>query len=98
MVSGGDIISGAVVRRSVLFSNVRAHEGSSIEDSVVLPDVDIGAGVVLRRTVVDRYCKLPEGLSAGVDPAADRQRFHVTEKGVTLIVPEMLDQHVHQVR
>jgi glucose-1-phosphate adenylyltransferase len=98
MVSGGDIISGAAVRRSVLFSNVHAHERSSIEDSVVLPDVDIGQDVVLRRTVVDRYCKLPQGLTAGVDAAADRKRFHVTEKGVTLIVPEMLGQYVHHLR
>jgi glucose-1-phosphate adenylyltransferase len=98
MVSGGDIVSGATVRRSVLFSNVHAHEGALIEDSVVLPDVDVGRGVVLKRAVVDRYCRLPEGLVAGVDPAADRSRFHVTEKGITLIVPEMLDQHVHHLR
>ena len=98
MVSGGDVISGAAVRGSVLFSNVHAREHSSIEDSVVLPDVDIGPDVVLRRTVVDRYCKLPQGLSAGVDPVEDRRRFHVTEKGITLIVPEMLGQYVHHVR
>src|SRR5262245_18267718 len=95
MVSGGDIISGATVKRSVLFSNVFAREHSSIEDSVVLPDVEVGPRVTLRRTVVDRYCRLPEGLTAGVDPAEDRRRFHVTENGITLIVPEMLGQQIH---
>jgi glucose-1-phosphate adenylyltransferase len=98
LVSGGDVISGAAVKRSVLFSNVHAHEHASIEDSVVLPDVDIGAGVVLRRAVVDRYCRLPEGLVVGVDHAEDRKRYHVTERGVTLIVPEMLGQQIHHMR
>jgi glucose-1-phosphate adenylyltransferase len=95
MVSGGDIISGATVKRSVLFSNVCVHEHSSIEDSVVLPDVEVGPHVKLRRTVVDRYCRLPAGLTAGVDPAEDRKHFHVTDKGITLIVPEMLGQQIH---
>ena len=98
LVSGGDVISGATVKRSVLFSNVHAREQSSIEDSVVLPDVDIGSRVVLWRTVVDRYCRLPEGLVVGFDAVEDRKRFHVTDKGITLIVPEMLGQQVHHLR
>jgi glucose-1-phosphate adenylyltransferase len=98
LVSGGDIISGASVKRSVLFSNVRALEQSSIEDSVVLPDVEVGRGVVLWRTIVDRACRLPEGLVVGFDRAEDGKRFHVTENGVTLIVPEMLGQEVRHLR
>ncbi|MCC7485063.1 MAG: glucose-1-phosphate adenylyltransferase [Burkholderiales bacterium] len=98
LVSGGDVISGAHVKRSVLFSNVHAREQASIEDSVVLPDVDIGRGVVLWRAVVDRYCRLPEGLVVGFDRGEDSRRFHVTEKGITLIVPEMLGQSVHHLR
>ena len=79
LVSGGDVISGATVRRSVLFSNVHAREHATIEDSVVLPDVDIGPGVVLKRTIVDRYCMLPAGLVVGRrSRRADRKRFHVT--------------------
>jgi len=98
LVSGGDIISGATVRRSVLFSNVHAREHSIINDSVVLPDVDVGPRVRLTRTIVDRYCRLPAGLVAGEDPAADRSRFHVTPNGITLISPEMLGQEVHHLR
>jgi len=96
MVSGGCIVSGATVRRSLLFSNVRVEEGALIEDSVVLPDVHIGRGAVLKRAVVDRRCRIPDGLRIGVDPAADRQRFRVTAQGVTLVVPEMLGQQVHR--
>jgi glucose-1-phosphate adenylyltransferase len=92
LVSSGCIVSGASVRRSVLFSKVRVGEGSTVEDSVVLPDVVIGARVVLRRAVVDKHCRLPEGFTAGVDPVRDRERFHVTERGVTLVTPGMLGQ------
>jgi len=98
LVSGGCIISGARVRRSLLFSNVRAQEYASVEESVILPDVEIGADTILRRTVVDKYCRIPPGLRAGLDPDEDRKRFHVTERGITLIIPEMLGQKMHHDR
>ncbi len=97
MVSGGCIISGATLRRSLLFSSVHVHSYAKVEDSVILPGADIGRRAVLKRTVVDTNCRVPEGLVAGVDLDEDRKRFHVTEKGVTLIVPEMLGQHVDYV-
>jgi len=92
MVSGGCIVSGATVRRSVLFSNVQVREGALLEDCVVLPDVVVGPGVQLRRAIVDRQCRLERGLEAGA------RHFRTTEKGLTLITPEMLDQRVHQLR
>jgi glucose-1-phosphate adenylyltransferase len=98
MVCGGCIISGSTVKRSLLFSNVRVHSYCTIEDSVILPDVEISRGVVLKHAIVDKYCKLPQGLAVGIDPAEDRKRFHVTEKGITLIVPEMLGQRIHHLR
>jgi len=98
LVSGGCIISGSTVNRSLLFSNVHVHSYCTIEESVILPNVDIGRNVVLKRTVVDKYCRLPPGLSVGVDQEQDRQRFHVTERGITLITPEMLGQNVHHSR
>lgn len=90
LVSGGCIVSGATVRRTILFSKVRVAEGSLIEDSVVLPNVRIGRGVTLRRAIVDKGCVLPDGFSAGVDLDHDRSRFHVSERGITLITPDML--------
>ncbi len=92
LVSSGCIVSGAAVRRSVLFSKVRVGEGSQVEDSVVLPNVTIGRDVRLRRSVVDKHCVLPDGFCAGLDPQADRARFHVTARGITLITPGMLGQ------
>ena len=98
LVSGGCIVSGSTVKRSLLFSNVRVNDYCSVEDSVILPDVEIGSNATLKHVLIDKYCKLPKGLVAGVDPDEDRKRFLVTEKGVTLIVPEMLGQRIHHLR
>jgi glucose-1-phosphate adenylyltransferase len=98
LVSGGCIISGATVRRSLLFSNVYVHSFAEVCDSVVLPDVDIGRGARLRRVVVDKGCKIPEGLVVGENPEEDAKHFHVTKKGITLITPEMLGQRLHHLR
>ncbi len=98
MVASGCIISGSTVRRSLLFSNVRVRDYCTIEDSVVLPNVEVGRNVVLKRTVVDKHCRLPDGLTVGVDADKDRRRFHVTQRGVTLVIPEMLGQQIHHLR
>jgi glucose-1-phosphate adenylyltransferase len=98
LVSGGCIVSGSSVRRSLLFSNVHVHSYCNIEDSVVLPDVEVHRNVVLKNCVVDRYCTLSAGLEAGIDPAEDRKRFFVTDGGVMLIMPEMLGQDMHHLR
>ncbi|HXY05898.1 MAG TPA: glucose-1-phosphate adenylyltransferase [Burkholderiaceae bacterium] len=90
LVSGGCVISGATLRRSLLFSNVHVHSYAHVEDSVVLPNVDIGRNVVLKRAVVEKNCRLPPGLQIGVNPEEDCKRFDVSSKGITLVVPEML--------
>ena len=77
LVSGGCIISGATVRRSLLFSNVRVNSHCNIEDSVLLPNVHVGEHAILKRVIVDKGCKIPEGLEVGVNPVEDRKRFHV---------------------
>lgn len=98
LVSGGDIISGALVRKSLLFSRVNVHSYAEIEDSVILPDVDIGRRAKLRRVVIDKHCRIPADMSIGYDIAADRRRFHVSEGGITLVTPEMLGQPAHHIR
>jgi glucose-1-phosphate adenylyltransferase len=98
MVSGDCIISGATVRRSLLFSGVRVHDHSIIEDSVILPKVHIGRNAIIRRAIIDKRCRIPDGMRIGLDPAEDAMRFHVTEKGIALVTPEMLGQPVHRVR
>jgi glucose-1-phosphate adenylyltransferase len=98
MVSGGCVISGATVRHSVLFSNVKVHSYATLEDAVVLPDVTIGRHARLKKVVIDKGCLIPEGLEAGFDRERDAKSFHVTPNGVTMITPEMLGQHIHYVR
>jgi glucose-1-phosphate adenylyltransferase len=96
LVSSGCIVDGAAVIRSLLFTKVLVEQGSIVEDSVVLPEVTIGRNVQLRRAVVDKFCMLPDGFTAGLDRAADEARFHVTSGGVVLITPERLGQRVHE--
>jgi glucose-1-phosphate adenylyltransferase len=98
IVSGGCIVSGGTVRRSVLFSNVRVLDGALVEDCVVLPDVVVGPGARVRRAILDRNCRLDAGMEAGGTPEEDSKHFRVTEKGLTLVTPEMLGQPVHQLR
>ena len=98
LVSGGCIISGATIRRSLLFSDVHVASHALIEDSVILPAVQIGENARLRKVVLDKRARIPDGLEVGFDIEKDRKRFHVSEKGVTLITAEMLGQEVHRVR
>jgi glucose-1-phosphate adenylyltransferase len=91
-ISGGCIVSGATVRRSMLFSGVHIHSYSVVEDSVILPNVQIGRDCIVKKCILDRDCRLPDGTQIGVDPVADRKRFHVTESGITLVTPSMLGQ------
>jgi glucose-1-phosphate adenylyltransferase len=90
LVSGGSIISGAVVRESLLFSGVRVDEGSAIHRSVIMPGVRIGKGCTIRNAIIDEHCDVPDGMQIGIDLELDRQRFDVTPKGIALVTPEML--------
>ncbi len=92
MVSAGCVVSGAVVRRSLLSNNVRVNSYTLIEDSVLLPDVVVGRDCRIRRAVLDVGCRLPEGTVIGEDALADAARFHVSPGGIVLVCPEMLGQ------
>lgn len=98
MVSGGCLISGASIRHSLLFSGVVVHSYADVTDSLVLPNVDIGRHCRLRRVLIDKGCRIPEGTVIGSYPEDDRRRFHVTPAGVVLVTPEMLGQQLHHVR
>ncbi len=95
MVAGGCVVSGSIVRHSVLFSNVRVHSFCEISDSVVFPSVDIARHCKIKNAILDRGCQLPEGSEIGFNLPEDRKRFHVSEKGVVLVTPEMLGQDFH---
>ena len=92
LVSGGCIVSGAFVRRSLLSTGCHLHSFARIENAVLLPQVDVGRGARLSGVVVDRGVRIPPGLVVGEDPAADAARFRRTAKGVCLITQPMLDR------
>ena len=92
LVSGDCIVSGAHVRRSLLFTGVRANSYSSLEEAVVLPQCQIGRGARLRRVVMDRGVIIPPGLVVGEDAALDASRFRRTANGVCLITQAMIDR------
>lgn len=89
LVSGGCIVSGAAWR-SVLFSQVRVHSYSRVNESVLLPGVEVDRGARLTRVVADRGCRIPAGMVIGEDPAADAARFWRSENGITLVTSSML--------
>jgi glucose-1-phosphate adenylyltransferase len=90
MVSGGCIISGSRVTNSLLFSSVRVHDYTTIERSVILPRVRVGENCTIRNAIVDEGSVVPDGMQIGVDAEADRDRFYVSENGVTLVTASML--------
>lgn len=92
LISGGCIVSGASVRRSLLFTGVHIHSWASVEGAVVLPYVEIGRHARLRNVIVDRGVRIPEGLVVGEDPDQDSARFRRTARGVCLITQPMLDR------
>ena len=87
-----------LVRRSLLFSDVRVENHSEVEDSVVLPGTRIGVGCRIRKAVIDSGTIIPDGTTIGFDPEEDIKRFRVTRDGVTVVVPEMFGQVPHYVR
>jgi glucose-1-phosphate adenylyltransferase len=92
LVSGGCILSGAAVSRSLLFTGVRVHSYSIVHEAVVLPYAQIGRGARIKKAVIDSGVIIPDGLVVGEDPVLDAKRFRRTEGGVTLITQPMLDK------
>ena len=85
MVSAGVVVSGAEVRRSVLSPGVFVHSWARVEGSVLMHNVDVGRRAVVRNAIIDKNVRIPPDAQIGVDPAADRERFHVTEQGIVVI-------------
>ncbi|CAN5391108.1 glucose-1-phosphate adenylyltransferase [soil metagenome] len=92
LVSGGCIVSGASLRRSLLFTGVRANSFSIIEEAVVLPYAEIGRNTRLKRVVIDRGVIIPDGLVVGEDPELDAKRFRRTQNGICLVTESMIQK------
>jgi glucose-1-phosphate adenylyltransferase len=98
MVSGGCVISGATVRHSLLFSNVRVNSFSIVQDSVVLPDTTIGRHCRITKAIIEKGCEVPEGTVIGENLEEDQKKYHVSPNGVILVSPDMLGQKLRYVR
>jgi len=92
LISGGCIVIGSNIRRSVLFSNVRVESCCTVHEAVIMPDTVIGRGSRLSKVVIDRGCHIPDGTVIGEDADADARRFHRSEGGVVMVTKEMLEK------
>lgn len=85
VVSGGSILSGGIVKRSILGRGVRVHTGALVEDSVIFDNCDIGRRAKVRRAILDKNVRIPEGAAIGYDLTRDAQFHHVTESGIVVV-------------
>ncbi|MEY4502185.1 MAG: glucose-phosphate adenylyltransferase, partial [Pseudomonadota bacterium] len=90
LISQDCIVSGAVAKRSLLFTGVKMGSFSSVDEGVILPYCNIGRGARLSRVIIDSGVRIPDGLVVGEDPVLDEQRFRRSEKGVCLITRDMI--------
>jgi glucose-1-phosphate adenylyltransferase len=95
LVSGGCIVSGSKLKRTLLFTGVRVHSYSYVEGGVILPYAEIGQHVRLKNVVIDRGVRIPDGLVVGEDPDLDAKRFRRTDSGICLITAPMIDSLQH---
>ncbi len=98
MVAGGCIISGASIKHSLIFSNVRVNSYSVVQDSVILPESIIGRHCRITKAIIEKGCHLPEGTIIGEDKKEDEKRFFVSPDGIVLVTPDMLGQERHLVK
>jgi glucose-1-phosphate adenylyltransferase len=92
VIAGGSIISGATMRRSLVFTGVRVHSYADVAYAVIMPEVVIGSSAHLRNVIIERRVRIPPGLVVGQDPELDGRRFRRTANGICLITQTMIDR------
>ncbi|MBT7442837.1 MAG: glucose-1-phosphate adenylyltransferase [Methylococcales bacterium] len=98
MISGGCIVSGAQVSNSLLFSNVRVNSFATVDQSVIMPDVEIGRDCQITKAIIDKGCEVPAGTIIGENREDDERRFYVSEEGVVLVTSAMLGKELQYAR
>ena len=88
LVSSGSIISGGRVTHSIISPNVRVNSYTDIEGSILFSHVNVGRYSRIRRAIIDRHINLPERTEIGYDLEEDRKKYHVTDEGIVVVVPE----------
>ena len=84
-VAGGTVIDGGTVSHSILSAWVRLENDSLVEESILFDNVNVGAGAKLKRCIIDKHVRIPDGETIGYDLERDRQRFTVTEQGIVVV-------------
>jgi glucose-1-phosphate adenylyltransferase len=92
LVSGACVVSGSLIRHTLLSTGVRVNSYGLVEHAVILPKVVVGRGARLRNVVVDAAVQIPDGLVVGEDPELDAKRFRRTDRGICLITQPMIDR------
>jgi glucose-1-phosphate adenylyltransferase len=85
VVSGGCIVSGGRVQRSILSPNVRVNSYSQVYDSILMEGVNVGRYAKIKRAIVDKDVDIPQGMVIGYDPEEDKKRFFVSESGIVVV-------------
>lgn len=96
LISAGCIISGARIKRSVVFFGCKIENFSLIKNCVILPKVNIGKNCRITRAIIDKACDIPDDTIIGENLEEDAKRYHVTKEGIVLVTPEMLGQHLYR--
>jgi len=85
IVSGGCIVSGGRVQRSILSPNVRVNSYCEIYDSILMEGVNVGRYAKIKRAIIDKDVEIPQGMVIGYDLQEDKKKFHVTESGIVVV-------------
>jgi len=88
IVSMGSIVSGGHVTNSILSPDVRVNSYSYVDRSIIFPHVDVGRYSRIRNAIIDRHIHIPEHTDIGYDPEEDSKKYHVTDEGIVVVVPE----------
>jgi glucose-1-phosphate adenylyltransferase len=85
LLGSGTVVFGGTVRHSILFSQVQVDENAVVDDSILFDGVHVGAGVHLKRCIIDKNVLIPSGERIGFDVSTDAERFAVSESGITVV-------------
>ena len=85
MVGVGAIFDDVFMDRCIVGYNVKIHKRAQVEESVIMPNVTIGAGAVIRKAIIDKRAEIAPGTQIGVNIEDDMKRFHVTDSGLVVI-------------
>jgi len=85
LVSGGCVVSGGKVQRSILSPNVRIHSYSEVYDSILMEGVNVSRYAKIKKAIIDKDVNIPQGMVIGYDSGEDKKRFHVTESGIVVV-------------